>query len=165
MNVVLRPITIDDTPNIVKWRNSIDVKKNLFTQNDITEEQHLKYFYDFIETKKVYQFIVVVDGVDCGTTFLKNFDRINKRAEFGIFIGNPSFRGKGIGSIATSKTIEIGFKELLLDSIYLTVFSDNSSAIKSYEKAGFKITKTNQSHILSNGSYIDITEMEIKKAL
>ena len=76
MDVVLRPITIKDTPNIVKWRNCNDVKKNLFTQKDITEDQHLKYFHDFIETKKVYQFIIVAEGNDCGTVFLKNVDFI-----------------------------------------------------------------------------------------
>lgn len=165
MNVTLRPLAIEDTSNIVKWRNSNDVKKNLYTQNDITEEQHLKYFRDFIETKKVYQFIIVADGTDCGTTFFKNIDYINKSAEFGIFIGDPSFRGKGIGSIASLKTVEIGFRDLLLDSIFLTVFSDNKGAIKSYEKAGFKITNTNEKHVLSNGSYVSITEMEIRKSL
>ena len=165
MDVVLRPITIKDTPNIFKWRNCNDVKKNLFTQKDITEEQHLKYFHDFIETKKVYQFIIVAEGNDCGTVFLKNVDFINRRAEFGIFIGESIFRGKGIGFIATSKMIEIGFKELLLDSIYLTVFSNNINAIKSYEKAGFKKTNIGEKYIFSNGLYTEITKMEIERVI
>lgn len=163
MNIVLRPLRIEDTSNIVKWRNRDDVKKNLFTQSDITEEQHLNYYHDFIETKKVYQFIIVADGVDCGTTFLKNIDYINKRAEFGIFIGDPSFRGKGVGSFATSKTIEIGFNELFLNSIYLTVFSENKAAINSYKKAGFKIVNSDQKHFLSNGSFVYVSMMEINK--
>lgn len=162
MDVVLRPLTIEDTFNIVKWRNSNDVKKYLYTQNNITIEQHLEYFSKFIETKKIYQFIIVADGVDCGTTFLKNIDYSNKRAEFGIFIGESSFRGKGVGSTATFKTIEIAFKELLLNSVFLTVFSNNTGAIRSYEKAGFKIVNTNEKHFLSDGLFVNITEMEIK---
>ena len=163
MEVVLRPISIKDTSNIVKWRNDVGVKSNLFTQENINESQHLEYFHKYIETKKVVQFVIVANGIDCGTTFLKNIDSVNKKAEFGIFIGEPSFRGKGIGSIAVSKTIAIGFNELQLDTIYLTVFSENRSAIKSYEKSGFVIKKTGDKHLLTNGLYVEITEMEIRK--
>lgn len=163
MNIVLRPLTLKDTPNIVKWRNSKDVKCNLFNHNDISEEQHLQYYRDYILTKKTIQFIIVADGVDCGTTFLKNIDFINKKAEFGIFIGEKAFRGRGIGSIAASKMVEIGFKKLGLNSIYLMVFSTNIAAIKSYIKTGFVISKTDINYLSSNGTFVQTTEMRINK--
>ena len=49
MEVLLRPITIKDTSNIVRWRNDIGVKNNLFTQEDIDEKQHLDYFHKYID--------------------------------------------------------------------------------------------------------------------
>ena len=163
MQIVLRPITIEDSASIVKWRNCPEVKQNLYSQDDLSINQQHDYFHKFIETKKIYQHIIVVDGVACGTTFLKNIDNLNKCAEFGIFIGEPTFRGKGIGAFSTRKTIEFGFKELHLQCIYLTVFSNNVNAIKSYEKAGFKITKNDLKYTLSNGSIVDVTEMVIRQ--
>lgn len=164
MTVILRPISIDDTSNIIKWRNSNEVKRNLFSQNDITEQQHREYFHNFICKGKVMQFIIVADGNDCGTSFLKNIDLDNKIAEFGIFIGDSIYRGKGIGAIATAQTVKIGFQNLPVERIYLSVFSNNMGAIKSYKKAGFKIIKTGEKHTISDGSTVEITKMEVYRA-
>ena len=162
MQITLRPITIEDSEHIVKWRNCPDVKQNLYSQDNISINQQRDYYQKYIETKKIFQYIVIADGIECGTTFLKKLDNKNRCAEFGIFIGESSLRGRGIGTISTIKTVEIGFNQLHLDRIYLTVFSSNISAIRSYEKAGFKITKNGLKHSLSNGEIVDITEMEIR---
>lgn len=161
MEISLRPIKFSDSENIVKWRNNPDVKKNLYSQDNITINQQHDYFHKFIETKKIYQFVIIADGVECGTTFLKNIDTVNKSAEFGIFIGEESYRGKGIGTVATQKTIKLGFEELCLRSINLTVFSDNLGAIRSYEKAGFVVARNDIERILGNGNIVSVTEMII----
>lgn len=41
--VVLRKINELDTANIVRWRNSESVKMNLFTQSELSAEQHLDW--------------------------------------------------------------------------------------------------------------------------
>jgi RimJ/RimL family protein N-acetyltransferase len=142
MNVSLRKITLQDTSNIVKWRNSEDVRKNLFTQDDLTAEMHINWFHSKVETGLCAQYIIeVVDGLvtkDVGTTFLKGIDRLSQEGEFGIFIGDGSFRGKHLATTVTKEMVRIGFQELGLKRIWLSVFEDNVPAIKAYEKAGFK---------------------------
>ena len=39
--VYLRPITLEDTENIVKWRNTNRVRKNFIYQKPFTKEGHL----------------------------------------------------------------------------------------------------------------------------
>ncbi len=162
MNIELRKLSISDTSNIVKWRNSPEVKKNLYSQEDVTEEQHIGYYHKYVETGRVSQFIIVADGIDCGTTFLKNIDQEKLEAEFGIFIGELEYRGKGISTIATKKIVDYGFNTLNLKRVYLTVFEDNIPAIRGYLKAGFTKTGLIDKGYCRNNVYYNIVEMSIE---
>lgn len=65
---------------------------------------HLNYYHNVIDTGKCHQFIVnaveELHSKDVGTAFIKNIDLENRKAEFGIFIGDDSGRGKGVGKLA-----------------------------------------------------------------
>jgi len=66
-------------------------------------------------------------------------DKKNNSARFGkILIGNTKFRGKGFGQQIIKELLKIGFVDLKLHRIDLGVFDFNTTAIKSYEKSGFK---------------------------
>ncbi len=137
--VSLRPICIEDTDNIIRWRNSEQVKKNLFSQADITSEIHKEYYKNCVETGKCKQFIIeTLEGnLDIGTVFIKNIDENHRKAEFGIFIGEACARGKGYGTAATKQMLNIAFEEYKLNRIYLQVLESNESGIKAYLNAGF----------------------------
>lgn len=163
-SVKLREINIEDTKNIIKWRNNPNVKKNFCIQQDMTEEIHRNWFNNKILKGEVVQFIIIDNNSNkpVGSTYLRDIDRHNKKAEFGIFIGEEDARGKGIGTISTKLILEYGFKELGLHKIFLRVFANNTAAIKSYEKAGFIYEGTAKDDIqLPNGQYQDIIFMSI----
>lgn len=142
-SVSLRPLSLSDTSSVVRWRNQPFVYKNLFTQVLISEEQHISYYHKYVETGKVKQFIITaeIEGrtIDIGTIFLRNFDRLLRTAEFGIFIGESSAIGKGCSFQATVALLQIAFNDYDLESVYLEVFSDNIPAYKTYCKAGFTV--------------------------
>ncbi len=166
--VKLRKLVESDTANIVKWRNSTSVKCNLYSQEDITEEQHLNYFHNVVETGKCVQYIITVDDEngsrDIGTTFIKNIDRDSNKGEFGIFIGEDSARGKGYAKYAISEILKIAFEELDLNMVYLSVMEDNISAIRAYENAGIKIEGKLRNGYLKKDGYVDIVIMSILKS-
>jgi len=162
--VSLRFITIEDTPNILKWKNNINVKKNFCIQEDLTEEVHKNWFYNKVLKGEVVQFIIRDEEskIDVGSTYLRDIDLNNKKAEFGIFIGEDNCRGKGIGTKSVELTVKYAFNELKIHKVYLRVFSNNIAAIKSYEKAGFKYEGTARDDILlPEGIYQDIIFMSI----
>lgn len=164
--VILRKITLEDTPNIIKWRNNPSVQKNFCIQEPLTEEMHYNWFHNKIETGEVAQFIIVdaETNLPVGSTYLRDIDFKNRKAEFGIFIGEDSARGKGLGAESTKLMIEYGFHTLQLHRIFLRVFSNNLGAIKAYEKAGFIYEGTaKQDIILQDGTYQDIVFMAILK--
>jgi len=159
--VVLREIGDDDTANIVKWRNSADVIKNFFIQDVLTEEQHRFWLNNKVRTGAVAQFIIIdkETSTPVGSTFLRDIDPKNKKAEYGIFIGESCARGKGLGSEAAVLITDFGFKQLNLNRVYLRVFAHNANAIKSYENAGFTCEGLLRQDIYANDRYNDVVIM------
>ncbi|WP_407424912.1 UDP-4-amino-4,6-dideoxy-N-acetyl-beta-L-altrosamine N-acetyltransferase [Treponema sp.] len=167
LEVKLRPLALSDTDNIVKWRNSQFVKNNLFSQNDLTVEQHVNYFNNVVSKGKCYQFIIEakigMETLDIGTTFIKNIDFDNRKGEFGIFIGEEKARGKGCAKLAIKEILQIAFNELNLNRCYLEVLSNNQTAIKLYKKVGFQIEGTLHQDYIRNEETYDVILMAILK--
>ncbi len=165
--VTLRTIELGDTDNIVKWRNVDSVKKYLYTQDELTAEQHIAYYERCVKSGKCAQFIISVRDderyKDIGTVFIKNIDHKNHSGEYGIFIGEESARGRGYGKEATKLILRYAFGELKLHRIFLTVMCDNLQAISAYEKSGFVMEGIMREEYLRSDGYIDIIIMSILK--
>ena len=135
--VRIRPITAEDTANIVKWRNNPNVKNKFLYRALFTEEGHKNWLKTMINTGKAAQFIISADGEDIGSVYLRDIDQVSRKAEFGIFIGEDDYLGKGIGLKATQLILDWGFKSLKLHKIFLRVLATNQRAVNSYQKSGF----------------------------
>lgn len=165
--VLLREITETDTDNIVQWRNNINVRKNLFSQEELKAEQHRKYLKNVVEAGKCKQYIIHIRNNQCkkdiGTIFIKNIDKKNRKGEFGIFIGEESYRGKGYARKASIKILKMAFEEMGLNRVYLSVMADNAAAIKTYGSIGFSIEGTLRQDYFRGDEYIDVLLMAITK--
>lgn len=75
--------------------------------------------------------------VPVGTSVLL-VDHAVRTAEFFILIGDSANRGRGIGAEATRLTLDWAFHVTALRCVHLMVLEPNTSAIKAYEKAGFR---------------------------
>lgn len=160
--ISIRPITYDDTDLIVKWRNTKSVMARFIFQEKFTREIHENWMRTKVETGKVEQFIIELDGVPIGSEYLRDVDYDKKEAEFGIFIGEETNRGMGFGKKAIRLLLEYAFYELELNRIILRVFEDNTIAINSYKGIGF--TQYEYKHdILQNGVVHPMILMDITK--
>jgi len=164
-DLILRPITEEDTDDILKWRNKESVKKFFIKQKRIRREDHLTWIRNRVLTGEVVQFIMVSQADRCsmGTVYLQDIDHVNKKAEYGIFIGEDRFTGRGYGTIAAECMIKYAFDELKLHRLYLRVYEDNYRAISSYTKAGFKKEALLKDDVRIHGVYKNIVLMGIVK--
>ena len=161
--IYLRPMTEDDTDLIVKWRNQNNVRNYFIYQADFTREGHLYWLHEVVEKGRAAQMMICEKetGKSVGSVYIRDIDHTHHKGEYGIFIGEESARGKGVGTSAAKLMIEYGFKELGLHRIYLRVLSGNDQAVRSYEKAGFVREGYLKDDAYINGKYVDIVWMAI----
>ncbi|MBO6303541.1 MAG: UDP-4-amino-4,6-dideoxy-N-acetyl-beta-L-altrosamine N-acetyltransferase [Selenomonadaceae bacterium] len=165
MEILLRPITIDDTEDVLSFRNAPHVRENFIYRATVTKEEHLKRLKN-IERGSLLQYMIVDADTNksIGSAFLTDIDRVHQKAELGIFIGDSNYlspsRGGG-GQRSIEKLLKIAFKDEKLHKIYLRVLPENKRAIRCYENVGFKTEGYLKDSVLIEGKYHDIMLMAI----
>lgn len=161
--VVLRPITLDDTKYIVKWRNNPKVQENFIFQDVFTNEMHNAWMKNKVFAGKVIQYIIeLADAhMPVGSIYYRDMDYENESAEFGIFIGEDDARGCGIGTDATQAFVEFGQKTLKMHRIFLRVLEKNEQAYHSYLRAGFQKEGVFRDMVKREDGYINVIFMAV----
>jgi len=86
---------------------------------------------------------------------------IHSEAWVGIGIGERDFWGKGYGTDMMKVCLRYAFLELGLQRVSLALHSYNTRALRSYEKAGFRLEGRTRKDILREGKRTDTLWMGI----
>ena len=159
--VLLRPITREDTPRIVRWRNTPSVRENFIFRETFTEEMHEHWLDTKVASGEVIQYIIVdkSENKPVGSIYFRDVNRKNRSAEYGLFIGEESARGKGLGKEAIRLFTDFGFEEIGLHRISMRVLSDNDASIITNEKVGFMREGVFRDMEYLDGQYRDVIFM------
>ena len=159
--LLLRPITREDTPLIVKWRNTESVRQNFIFRETFTEEMHNRWLDTKVASGEVIQYIMVdkSDNKPVGSAYFRDISERNRSAEYGMFIGEASARGKGIGTETVKLFTAFGFETLRLHRISMRVLGDNEASIRSCEKGGFVREGVFRDMEYLDGEYRDVIFM------
>ena len=162
--ICLRPIEAGDTDRIVAWRNQERVRRNFIYQKPFTREGHEAWMRTKVATGEVVQFIICEkeSGRPVGSVYFRDIDRENKKAEYGIFIGEADAAGKGIGTETARLAVAYARDGLKLHKLFLRVFADNLAAVKSYERAGFVREAYLRDEICQDGRFRDLLLMAVR---
>jgi diamine N-acetyltransferase len=154
----LRPITEDDTDLIVDWRNREDVIKYFIIRDPFTKEGHEKWLKTRVFTGEVVQFIVNLkeDDRPVGCTYIRDIDTLNRKAEYGVFIGESEVRGRGIGKEILNLTTDYAFRELDLHRVYARVLDYNAASYNCFLSCGYKEEGVLKDSLFLDGEYHDL---------
>lgn len=156
--IYFRPIELDDEPRLRAWINdprSWATLGRALPINGVREREWIESLYK--SPTDVALAIVVRDGDrHIGNTGLHGIAALDRKAEFGVFIGDVEYRGRGFGSEATALMVRYAFEELNLHRVALSVFADNPRAARAYEKAGFVREGIERESAYRNGRWHDI---------
>ena len=145
----------------------------------------MKWLWEHVEPGHVAQFIFCVvnpgrsndDGLsdtvrarteagdrEIGSVYLRDIDREEKKAEYGVFIGEEDALGCGYGVQAAKHMLKYGFETLRLKKIFLRVLEDNAGARKSYEKAGFQRIEDKRESVKLEQGVRHVLFMEVRRS-
>ena len=122
---------------------------------------HNYWFDTRVMSGEVVQFIIVerLEEKAIGSVYLRDINYEKSEAEYGIFIGEEDYLGKGYGSEVAELMCEYAFTVLDLNKVFLRVFAENTRAIKSYQNAKFEIEGCFKDDVKIGNSYHDIIFM------
>lgn len=160
-NVSLRPITDADTDLIVEWRNNPNVYKYFIFREKFTAEMHRNWLKTRVATGQVVQYIILAgdERRPVGSVYYRDIDPRHECAEYGIFIGDDSCRGMGIGTETAKLFTDFALDVLHIHRVFLKVLGGNEKARRSYEKAGFVYEGTMRDMVKLDGKFHDVVYM------
>lgn len=159
--VYLREMKKEDAPYIVSWRNDPDIKKWMFNQNDITIEEHLKWFAEYKKNRKDYIICIRQKNKPIGTVSFT--DIVGNSAEVGKMIGDKKYWGGGYAKEAFLIWLNIGFKIWDFYSITAKTMSNNVKNIELNKRIGFRNYDAYMTEI-GSGLICEVTEMIITRS-
>ena len=139
--VTLGPMTREMIPALCRWLNDPETTRAL---GDIRPPMMLgqveAWYQRSASSPNIAGFSVydADSGQLVGTTALLDIDHRNRTAEFGIIIGEPGARGRGVGTEVTRQMAAYGFSVLGLHSLWLTTYTFNIGGLRAYARAGYR---------------------------
>lgn len=164
-HLIYRPITAEDTDDVLRWRNSDAVRNNFLYRKIITVKEHEHWLETKVKTGSVIQFIIVekAAGRPVGSVYFRDVDRTARTAEYGIFIGEPGAKGIGYGSETALRMVRYFFDEMKFCTLTLRVLYENTAAVRSYLKAGFRVDDGRDEYIDTGDKKERVIFMSITK--
>lgn len=140
--VALGPLSKDMLPLFTRWINDFGAQQRVGipVPGPMTHEAE-EQWYESVSTGSDRCTFAIRERESMnliGSTALHGIDLRNREATLGIMIGEPSARGKGYGTEATSLMLDYAFTILGLHSVNLTVAEFNIAGQKAYARAGFR---------------------------
>lgn len=135
--VSLRPLTLDDIPQLVRWDRDRDIRAALggprFAQLAPTD-----WLSRFRHGRAVAFAVTAPDGGLIGDLQLQDINWHRREAELRICLGEKRLWGQGLGEEAVNLALQVAFSRLRLRLVYLRVYASNRRAVRCYEKCGFR---------------------------
>jgi len=160
--VRLRAITEADLADYVRWLNDPEAAEHMGGEaGSVTLEQEREWFARITAPEyRKRHWAIEAEGRHIGNCSLSPH-ATQRKAGFGIMIGEKAAWRKGYGTAASQEMLRIGFTEMDLNRIELGVFPENQRALRCYEKCGFRREGYARQAYFKEGRWRDIVNMAI----
>jgi len=163
-NVALRPVKRSDISYFLTWFNDQEVSQYIGLYLPMTEMAEEKYIEELGATRarSSAQFVMeAIEGASVksiGTCGLHEIDSKDRKAVFGMVIGEKDYWGKTYGTEAARLLINYGFRQLNLHRISSTALAFNERSIRLHKKVGFQEEGRLREAMFKNGQYHDLVQ-------
>ena len=157
----LRPLAATDLRRCVKWFSDPQVVRFLGRNSPVTFAEEERWFRDYERRTDDQIFAIEAEGLHIGNIGLHKIDRLHRKAEIGIVIGEPTFWSRGYGTEAMRTALGYAFGPLSLNKVSLDVLEYNVRAIRMYERLGFVEEGVHREDVFKDGQFVHVIRMSI----
>lgn len=159
MRIEFHELQEHDLGHILKWRTNPEVKRYLTTRHRTPEEiaaWHKRITGDGnsllcgISCDGVLVGYGVVDGVVEGS------DRVLRKCEAGVTIGEPYLWGQGLGKSIAQHLLQYGFAHLHMCRVLAVIARGNTRSERLFQSLGFTHEGTLRDATVIDGQFTDL---------
>lgn len=149
--IELRDVGIKDKTKMRRWRNLSEVARYMYTDHQISSEEHSQWFDKMIKDNSCHYWILTVDGEDVGVANIYNINLRHSRCYWAFYLANPMVRGKGVGSFIEYSIMKYVFEEMRLNKLCCEVIEFNEPVIAMHKRFGFILEGLLREHVRKDG--------------
>lgn len=163
--VILRRPVDEDAFYFARWYNEPDVMAKCGFTEKTTVENELAMIRKYNESKDRDWYTVTdkSNHIIGETGLLRMFPEWHC-TDFTIILPDPKDQGKGYGTEVTKLMFDLAFNHWNFNRISIGVVGFNTSALKFYEKVGFKKEGIQEQGYYYNNEFSDFVMMRILKS-
>lgn len=120
-----------------QWMQDEKLKSLFMLEKNISKLDHQVWYENLKEDESQVIYAINYEDVHVGNLGFKNIDLKNKKAEIWIYLGDYSYRGKGIAKKALLELEKIAPSEI--NKIYANIANYNSPSLNTFIALDYKI--------------------------
>ena len=143
LELSLGPLRRHHLDGYAEWRNQDRIRHCCREYSLLTMVNQEDWFESVSRdrTNEMFEICVVnypYSGMPCGVCGLTHINWKDRHAEVSIYIGDPEYEGRGVGTWTLGRLAEIAFAEYALQRLWAEIYEFNLSSIRLFEKCGYK---------------------------
>lgn len=163
MRVELIRISLQDKNSLRIWRNDPAVSRWMYTNHEISEEEHSAWFDSMLNDESKMYWKIVVDGNAVGSVFLTEISQQNRECSWGMYLADQQMRGKGVAQAACTLSLNFAFSQLAMQKVKCEAVAENETAIGLYENVGFLRTGLTRDAVRRGNEMLSVVTLEITR--
>ena len=144
-------------------RNHRDVKRYMYSDHDISEEEHRNWLRSLAGNSRQHVFVIKTDDRLAGVVSLSAINSVHRTADWAFYL-DPGLQGKGLGSLVEFWLLDHAFNEAGLEKLNCEVLASNPAVIKMHQKFGFQVEGVRRQNIIKDGQRVDVVLLGITQA-
>ena len=158
--MILREILDAELELMLSWRNHPAVRNNMYSQQEISREEHLAWWMRTKPDPSRKYFMYESKGQPLGIVGLVDIDQHHRHSSWAFYASPDAPRGTG--SRMEYLALEFAFGVLELNKLYCEVLSFNAAVINLHKKFGFEQEGVfKEQFCRPDGAYADIVRLAI----
>lgn len=149
--------------DVRNWRNHTSIKRNMYTDETISIEQHQVWLNSLKEDKRNEVYIAYKSDEPIGIVSINHVNTLHRNADWAFYL-NPKYLGvKGLGMLMEYHFLNYVFEKFDIEKLNCEVLSINSTVITLHLKFGFEVEGIRRKNIIKDGDRTDVHLLGILK--